>query len=182
MRREVAIETLMHMIRVSFISISFVNENKNEINVIRFRLFLGAVFHDIGKFKLNKKVLNAKRKLTKEEMIYVREHVLLGEELLKCLKKISQIIKYHHENFDGSGYYGLKDNAIPIESQLIRLADVYDSLTHKRPYKDALSISVALEVMKKEEKNFNPIYLSLFIKHVKSKYVKSYFNNLKKGK
>lgn len=163
MRKEGVIETLKHMFRVAFISISFVNKSKIKVN--RRRLFLAALFHDIGKLKLDREILNAKRKLTKEEMKYVRGHAHQGAELLRHFRFISEIIKYHHENYDGTGYYGVKGNLIPIESQIIRLADVFDSLTHKRPYKNALNISTTLEIMQDENKNFNPFYFEQFVKY-----------------
>ena len=160
------------MLRVAITSFGFACDSK--IFVSKHRLFFAAFFHDIGKFKLDQKLLNARRKLTAEEMEYVKTHAVEGSKLLKHFKNISKIVKYHHENYDGSGYYGLKSNLIPLESQIIRIVDVYDSLTHKRPYKDSLKAALAIKIMVDESKNFNPMLLELFINHItKSRKYKS---------
>ena len=160
------------MLRVAITSFGFAYDIK--IFVSKQRLFFAAFFHDIGKFKLDQKLLNARRKLTAEEMEYVKTHAVEGSNLLRYFKYISKIIKYHHENYDGSGYYGLKTNLIPLESQIIRIVDVYDSLTHKRPYKDSLNAALAIKIMVDESKNFNPMLLELFINHItKSRKYKS---------
>lgn len=160
------------MLRVAITSFGFACDSM--IFVSKHRLFFAAFFHDIGKFKLDQKLLNARRKLTVEEMEYVKTHAIEGSKLLKHFKNVSKIVKFHHENYDGSGYYGLKSNLIPLESQIIRIVDVYDSLTHKRPYKDSLKATLAIKIMVDESKNFNPMLLELFINHItKSRKYKS---------
>ena len=105
-------------------------------------LCLAALLHDIGKLQIDPAILNKAGKLTDEEFMIMKSHPSIAYEIVKDRWDISATTKIgmllHHENCDGSGYpYGLKEAKIHRYARIIHVADVYDALTSKRPYKDA---------------------------------------------
>lgn len=137
----------------------------NDIELYSF----ASMFHDTGKFLVDKNILNKPGKLTPEEFEIVKKHSEFGFEILsnvKChenslLEAAKKIAYEHHERWDGNGYpNGLKGKEIPLEVQAAALADVYNALRSKRPYKEAFSHSKAVELIKNGECGaFNPILL-----------------------
>ena len=115
------------------------------------QLALSGLLHDIGKSKIPDEILNKPERLTNEEFEIMKSHTELGYEMVKDNTMVSSLvktgIKFHHENIDGSGYYGKKGNEIPLFARIIHVADVYDALVSKRPYKKALQVSEALEYL-----------------------------------
>lgn len=111
------------------------------------RIYEIAKFHDIGKLKIDPKVLFKPDRLTIEEFEIIKQHPKLGIELIQDYFGTDDLksILYHHENVDGSGYYGI--TKIPIAAKIIRVADVYDALTSTRCYKDAYNKEDALFMM-----------------------------------
>ncbi|MBN2569806.1 MAG: HD domain-containing protein [Deltaproteobacteria bacterium] len=103
---------------------------------------LGALFHDIGKLFIPRRILNKKGNLSDAEYGLIRRHCLNGRILLESIGiafRIYQIAFQHHERLDGSGYpQGLTGSQIPIESRIVAVADVLDAMTHNRPYRPAL--------------------------------------------
>lgn len=129
-----------------------------------------AALHDIGKVRIDRKIVDKKGKLTPEEFEIMKTHTLLGEKMLLNIKVFEKepLIKYareicrsHHERFDGKGYPdGLKGNEIPISAQVVSVCDVYDALISKRSYKPAYSHEKAMEMIKNGECGaFNPLIL-----------------------
>jgi len=118
-------------------------------------VFWAGLLHDIGKTKLNQRILNKKEKLTAEEFEYIKQHVTLGVEFLrkyKVSKDIYKVVEQHHEHDDGSGYpNGLKGDEISLEAKLLRYADVYDALTSNRSYRRRYTRHQAREIMAKEQ-------------------------------
>ncbi len=114
----------------------------------------GGILHDIGKIAIRDSILLKPGKLTPEEFEIIKEHPKIGVKIcspLKTLKPVLPIILYHHERFNGSGYpEGLKGKEIPLLARIVGLVDCFDSLTTKRPYRKALSISEALEICERE--------------------------------
>ena len=108
-----------------------------------------APLHDVGKVGIGDNILLAERKLTDEEFEKMKEHTLYGYEILKDKKELTMaaiIALNHHENYDGSGYpFGIKGEDIPLAAHIASLADVYDALRSKRPYKDPWSHEAAIE-------------------------------------
>lgn len=104
---------------------------------------LAAPLHDIGKIGLPDQILLKADKLTTEELRVMKQHPVIGYEILKdspskYLRMGALIALGHHEKFDGSGYpYGLVGDHIPLPARIVAVADVYDALTSKRPYKGA---------------------------------------------
>ena len=135
-----------------------------------------AALHDIGKIAIPDAVLLKPAKLTEEEMETMKTHTTTGCEILNTLTSVAEqeylryahnICRYHHERWDGSGYPdGLRGDEIPICAQVVGLADVYDALTTKRVYKEAVPFAKAVNMILNGECGvFSPKLLECF-KHV----------------
>lgn len=109
-----------------------------------------AYLHDIGKIFIPSEVLQKPGKLTDEEYSIMKTHTVKGEEFCKSvpvLEKYAEAVGSHHENGDGSGYPdGITD--VPLEAELIKVADIYDALINKRQYKEKIELPVALDILK----------------------------------
>ncbi|GGW62202.1 response regulator [Alishewanella tabrizica] len=134
-------------------------------------LLHAAPMHDIGKIGTPDHILLKPGKLTDDEMLIMRQHVIIGAEILgncdsSLMQMASSVARYHHEKWDGSGYpYGLKDTAIPIEARIVALTDVFDALTSNRPYKEAWSVERALQFIQEQAgKHFDPQLVPLLLK------------------
>lgn len=101
-------------------------------------LFILGALHDIGKLKIPQQLLNKQEKLTELEYDEIRRHTVYGAQLVQSIpqfpSEFSDIILFHHENFDGSGYYGKKGKNIPLLSRIIRIIDSYDTMLYGRIY------------------------------------------------
>lgn len=126
--------------------------------------------HDIGKISIDEKILNKPGRLTPEEFEIIKQHSVIGAEMLKAIPNYKnnklleiayQICRWHHERFDGHGYPdGLEGDNIPISAQVVSLADVYDALTSERCYKKAYSHEQAMNMILDGQCGaFNPILL-----------------------
>ena len=140
-------------------------ENIGEIHDIN----IAAALHDIGKIGIRDAVLNKPGELTKEEFEIIKKHPSIGADIIgeiEVYKNISNIIRYHHERWDGGGYpEGLKGDEIPFVSQIIAIADTYDALISDRVYKKAISKEEAIIILRQEKwKQFNGDYVENFIK------------------
>ncbi len=102
---------------------------------------VAALVHDIGKIGIPEKILNKQGPLDESEWKLVKQHTIIGADLLKNLEMYSeaaQIVKYEHERWDGTGYPdGLKGEKIPIGARIIHVADVYHALTSDRVYRES---------------------------------------------
>jgi putative nucleotidyltransferase with HDIG domain len=127
-----------------------------------------ATIHDIGKITVNEFVVNKPGRLTEAEYIMIQQHTSLGHKLLEPLelpKLIMDVIRSHHENYDGSGYPDrLAGEHIPLAARIIRITDTYDALISNRGYRPALSRRKALDVMVADARNFDPALLDIFLK------------------
>jgi putative two-component system response regulator len=114
-------------------------------------------------------VLLKPAKLTNEEYAEIKRHPTEGRDLLQNMKTLAQampVVYHHHERYDGSGYpEGLKGESIPLLARVASIADVYDALTTKRPYREALTRAQALELMADECKKgwHDPTLFDLFL-------------------
>lgn len=140
----------------------------------RFYITNGSVLHDIGKIGIPEEILNKPGKFTKEEYEIMKEHTVIGEKMLKNLelyqdeplvKTACEIVRWHHERYDGKGYPdGLKGDEIPISAQIVSIADVYDELVSERVYKKAFSHEKAMEmILNGEYGAFNPLLLECLV-------------------
>jgi putative two-component system response regulator len=131
---------------------------------------LAARLHDIGKIGVPDAILLKPEKLNDAERQIMRTHTTVGAELLSKsaipqMQMAEEIARYHHEWWDGTGYPGnLSGSAIPLASRITSLADVFDALTHKRPYKIAWPIDSALdEISQLKGSQFDPQLADLFV-------------------
>ncbi|MEA4859859.1 putative cyclic di-GMP phosphodiesterase [bioreactor metagenome] len=135
-----------------------------------------APLHDIGKVGIPDNILLKPGRLEQAEIVIMREHVLKGVEALdysletddakiSFIETARELIASHHEWFDGSGYpNGLDHDNIPLSGRLMAVIDVYDALTSKRVYKEAMSHKKTLEVMQSEaERHFDPVIFQTFL-------------------
>jgi HD-GYP domain-containing protein (c-di-GMP phosphodiesterase class II) len=129
-------------------------------------LVIGAGIHDVGKISISDYILNKPAKLTRHEFALVKQHAELGYKLLAPLKlntQITEIVLYHHENYDGSGYpEGLSGENIPFLARMARILDTYDALTMDRPYHKGISGEEAITVMQQDLHFYDPTLLNSF--------------------
>ena len=124
-------------------------------------LSVASLVHDVGKIGVPDRVLTKRGKLTEKEMARVRLHPGLGEYIIRNLSVFdaeARIVRYHHENWDGSGYPdGLSGDQIPLGSRLIRVADSMDAMLMQRSYKNAYAIDTMLgELRRCAGRDFDP--------------------------
>lgn len=134
-------------------------------------LFKGAILHDIGKIGIADGVLLKKGKLTDGEYAEIKKHPEIGTTIcapLKSSRSLLNIVAYHHERMDGTGYpYGLMAEEIPIEARIIAITDTFDALTSARPYRQALSLKETCEILNDgKEHHFDEDLLPIFVKIV----------------
>ena len=121
-----------------------------------------AMLHDIGKVCVPSKVLRARQPLTDDQLVILAEHALSAVELVQGIDFVTDSvggIAHHHERFDGLGYpAGLKGEDIPLTARLVAVADTFDTLTTSRPYRDAIAVDTALEVVtERAGTQFDPV-------------------------
>lgn len=175
-------ETGEHIKRMSRYSAAIAKKIGLSSNVTE-SILLGAPMHDIGKIGIPDKILLKPGKLDAQEWEIMKLHTTIGYNILKdCKVGIvgmgAMIALTHHEKWDGSGYpNGLKGSKIPLAGQIIALADVFDALTSKRPYKEAFSVEKAFGIIEEERwYHFNPKLVNAFfqikdeILNIKEKY------------
>lgn len=152
--------------RVAFYALKIVNKlalNPNEASQIE----LAGLLHDIGMIGVAEDILNKSQKLTPEEYEKVKMHVHYSVKILediKQLQKITEIIKYHHEFYNGNGYpYGLKGEEIPLGSRIIAIADAYDAMISNRAYRQGISPQEALNILEENSGiQFDPALVQVF--------------------
>lgn len=134
-----------------------------------------APMHDVGKIGIPDSVLLKPGRLNETEYEHMKQHALIGAKILEnstspLLQLAHKLALEHHEKWDGTGYpYGLKGEEISIEGRIVTIADVFDALTSKRPYKKAWSVEEALDLLKDEAgKHFDPQLVDLFIGQIDS--------------
>lgn len=125
------------------------------------KLKIGGLFHDIGKIGIPDSILLKESKLTDEEYIKIKEHPVIGYNILEnadMFKNILDIIKYHHERFDGNGYpEKLAGENIPYLARVTSIVDSFDAMTSKRSYRDSLPMDVVKsEILENLGSQFDP--------------------------
>ncbi|MFC2001633.1 HD-GYP domain-containing protein [Chloroflexota bacterium] len=130
---------------------------------------IAASVHDIGKVGVSDIVLSKRGSLTDEEFMHIASHCSVGESILRPIiddKEILQMVKHHHEKYDGTGYPdGLQARNIPIGARILAVADAYDAMTSLRSYRKALNdVITCAELKKNAGTQFDPIVVNTFIK------------------
>lgn len=126
------------------------------------------ILHDVGKIGIDESILTNARPLTAEEWDIIREHPVIGANILKeipFLEKARELVLYHHERYDGTGYpSGLKGEDIPLGARLLAVADSYEAMTASRPYRIIpLTTAEALgELADNKGTQFDPYLVDLF--------------------
>ena len=117
-------------------------------------LHRAALLHDIGKLAISNSILDKPAKLTEDEFAIIKTHASHSENIIRgvpAFADMASIAGGHHERLDGKGYpRGLTADQIPQETRIVSVADVFDALTADRPYRKAMPVSVALDIMAKD--------------------------------
>jgi len=135
----------------------------------------GALLHDIGKRGIPEFILGKPGPLTEGERDIVKEHPLIGYEMLEefeFLKKAAQVVLFHHESYDGNGYpFGLENEEIPLEARIFALVDTLDVITSNRPYRKGKSFEAAYkEIEKAKGSQFDPSLVDVLLAIPKEKW------------
>jgi len=161
-------ETGMHILRMSHIC-RILGQKYGFDNRKVELLFQTAPMHDVGKIGIPDHILLKKGKLTFGEFKIMQQHTIIGAKILEAenneiLQEAQKIAISHHERWDGSGYpYHLKSTQIPIEGRIVAIADVFDALISKRPYKEAWPPEAALEhIYQNRGRFFDPDLAEIF--------------------
>ncbi|MFH1767570.1 MAG: HD domain-containing phosphohydrolase [Candidatus Omnitrophota bacterium] len=136
-------------------------------------LSYASMLHDVGKWRTPNEILLKPTDLTPAEWEIIKQHPLLGVEMLspllkekggdQYLKLVESVVLYHHERWDGSGYpQKLTKEKIPLSARIVALADVYDALTSSRSYRKSLSHEEAYNVISREKEKFDPRIWKVF--------------------
>ena len=137
--------------------------SSTEINNLRF----GSILHDVGKINIHENILKKTGSLSEEEWVEMRKHPEMGAELVQGIHYLVPavpVILYHHERWNGSGYpFGLKENDIPLSARIVAIADSFDAMTTKRPYRDELTPEQACnEVISGSGIQYDPLMVEAF--------------------
>lgn len=132
-------------------------------------LIKGSFLHDVGKIAISDRILLKPGQLTDEERETMKTHVHHGTDIVghyDWLKDAADVVRFHHEKFDGTGYQaGLKGHGIPINARIFTLADVFDALTSQRPYKEPFPLEKAVQIMQEGRGSFfDPALVDTFAK------------------
>lgn len=141
-------DTEAHCVRVSAWAVRLGEElgmNRSGIEEVR----IAALLHDVGKVDVSVEILRKAAALSDDERKSIQEHTVRGAAMVRpmggILSTIADAIEAHHENYDGTGYQGLKGEEIPLAARIIAVADVFDALLSDRPYRKSVGVFNALD-------------------------------------
>ncbi|WP_262176693.1 HD-GYP domain-containing protein [Cytobacillus firmus] len=166
------LDTYMHSFRVGDELLAFSNflgfSNDQDIFVL-------GLLHDIGKIKIPYSLLNKTTPLTESEYLEIKNHAEYGENILNKIDVYPQehamCIKYHHENFDGSGYFGIAGKEIPLHARMIRVIDSYDTMLNGRIYQHTKCHDVVVdELLSNKGTLYDPDIVDQFIKFLSKRF------------
>jgi putative two-component system response regulator len=129
-----------------------------------------APLHDVGKIGVPDNILLKLGRLTDDEFAIVKTHTSIGARILSgshfpILRLAEEIAFNHHERWDGDGYSGISGDAIPLAGRIVAVADVFDALTQKRPYKSAWPVDEAVaEIDRQRGRQFDPTLVDSFLR------------------
>jgi HD-GYP domain-containing protein (c-di-GMP phosphodiesterase class II) len=159
-------DTGAHNYRVAWISAS-IAEKMGVAGSAMQALIAGSFLHDVGKIGIPDAILLKPGKLDAAEWLIMRTHVDQGEEIVTgmgWLDGANAVVAAHHEKWDGSGYpRQLAGNAIPLSARIFAVADVFDALCSKRPYKEPMGFEAAMAILEQDTgSHFDPAVMALF--------------------
>lgn len=159
-------DTNTHNYRVTIYAICLAQALKLDKPQMR-ALIKGAFLHDVGKIGISDNILLKPEKLDDKEFKEMQRHVIYGVDIINNSEWLSDavdVVKFHHEKFDGSGYFShLVGKQIPLNARIFAIVDVFDALTSKRPYKKAFSYSESIQIIKKNSgTHFDPELIYIF--------------------
>jgi HD-GYP domain-containing protein (c-di-GMP phosphodiesterase class II) len=167
-----SLETYRHSLRVGDTCYAFANFlglKQPE------KLFLLGAIHDIGKVKISSDLLNKKGRLTEQEFAEIKRHTLYGEQIVATLTELpeefAKVVLYHHEDWNGEGYYGIEGDEIPLLSRILRIIDSYDTMLHGRIYKQWMrQDQVIQELYSLGGKRYDMKLIKAFARFINTKY------------
>jgi len=162
-----------HIKRIGHFSVLIAEKlglSKKTIDTLRY----AAPMHDIGKIGIPDAILQKPGKLSPDEFDIMKTHTLIGAKILdgsdsEILQMATQIAISHHEKWNGKGYpYGLAEEDIPLAGRIVGLADFFDALTSRRPYRGPVPRDKVVDMIRKERgQHFDPHLVDLFLENRK---------------
>jgi putative nucleotidyltransferase with HDIG domain len=148
-------DTYYHSLRVAYLSLTIAKAmgcSKAEQDIV----YYGALYHDIGKLRISKEILNKPGQLTADEWLLIQQHPIFGYEILSDSNvfkyEIIYTVLFHHERFNGSGYpFSLRGKEIPLNAQIVSIADTFDAMINHRVYSKAKSETEAIDELMSEK-------------------------------
>lgn len=161
--------TARHSEKVASYALKIANEMKLSSEQCD-AIYVGGLLHDIGKIGVPEYILSKTGRLSDEEFKVIQKHPVIGYETIKHITEFNKngildIVLYHHEKYDGTGYpQGLKGEEIPLYARIMAVADSYDAMTSTRVYREPLNKELAInEISKNKGLQFDPHITDLFI-------------------
>lgn len=159
-------DTNTHNYRVTYNSVKLAEKLGKKPTFIR-SLIKGAFLHDVGKIGISDSILLKPDQLTTEEFAIMKRHVLIGADIIlniSWLQDALDVISFHHERYDGTGYLcGLQENKIPEVARIFAIADVFDALLTHRPYKAPFTFTKTMSILREGSgTHFDPVLLIVF--------------------
>lgn len=159
-------DTDVHNYRVTIIAVRLAEAVGLDAREIQ-RLIKGAFLHDVGKIGIRDNILLKPGKLTDDEYEVMKTHVNHGLDIVRrseWLEDATDVVGYHHEKYDGTGYHsGLRRDGIPVNARIFAIADVFDALVSRRPYKEPFSFDETMQILEQGRgSHFDPELLDAF--------------------
>ncbi len=156
-------ERVAHLARITAHRLGMSSEEAEAVEI-------AARLHDLGKVAIPLHVLNKPGPLTDEERAQIRNHPKIGAEILRRIEgydRVATFVEYHHERWDGNGYYGLLREEIPLGARIIAVVDAFDAMVSHRPYRKTLAVEEALaQLWANRGTQFDPRVVDAFIQVV----------------
>ncbi len=167
-------DTDAHNYRVTIISVKLAERCGLPSRDIR-RLIKGAFLHDVGKIGIEDEILHKPGPLTEDEFQLMKKHVAYGIDIVdkaEWIKEAVDVVGYHHEKYDGSGYdSGIEGGGVPKIARIFAIADVFDALSSRRPYKEPYSFDETLDIIRAGRgTHFDPSLVDTFESMARSVY------------
>jgi len=162
-----------HTERVASYAVAIANRLELEEEHMR-RILFGSLLHDIGKLGVVDSIIHKEGKLDEREWKTLKSHPVIGAEIvekMEFLSGVAEIVKHHHESFDGRGYPdGLRGEDIPLGARIVTVADAFDAMTTDRSYRKALSTDQAIQRLNAGAgTQFDPNVVRTFVDYLQSK-------------